>query len=78
MMLCPNCGRELEDNVVFCDGCGARINKKEYVENVNNEEDFSAKLSSSEDKKNKFIFFMLLYFSFALSVIFFINYVFIR
>lgn len=25
MMYCPNCNKELEDGVMFCDGCGAQI-----------------------------------------------------
>ncbi len=28
-MFCPNCGKEIPDNAVFCGNCGAKIEKKQ-------------------------------------------------
>jgi uncharacterized membrane protein YvbJ len=29
MKFCKNCGKQLEDGIKFCDGCGTAVNKPE-------------------------------------------------
>ena len=46
MKICKNCGKELNDNVIFCGNCGVRFE-------INDEDDNHNKIDKIEEKTNK-------------------------
>ena len=52
-MKCPNCGKEFNEKVKFCDECGEKIEKEEY--NLEEDETVNEIEEYEEDDKEQFI-----------------------
>lgn len=60
-MKCPKCNQEIEDNSIFCEYCGAKIEKKQSSEKPVEKTEPHPKINSNVNKNNnnnKWIFYV--------------------